>query len=150
MVASSYSRLLIDVNRPIASDTLIRASCDGVDVELNENVDIDGVTKRVNEYHSPFHMSVGAVKMSITPAMLLSIHSFNKEYPGGAPRDYEVGVLFTHEEELASQFHLQFEKAGISARINQPYSGKQGIMYSVEVNTCMHIGASSSFHISFT
>jgi hypothetical protein len=46
----------------------------------------------------------------------------------------KVGVLCTFDDALAEKFRWSFEAAGIPARVNEPYSGKEGIMFSVEVS----------------
>ena len=38
----------------------------------------------------------------------------------------------TFDDALAEQFCGAFNAAGIQARMNEPYSGKEGIMFSVE------------------
>jgi len=106
LVAAAYSRLLIDPNRPLPSDTLIRRSFDGIPITLNIDVDHAELTNRVNKYYSPFHTTMGAVKAEIAPVALLSIHSFSPTYPGMAPgsRDFEAGVLYTFDDALAEAF----------------------------------------------
>ena len=39
--------------------------------------------------------------LQVLPTLLLSVHSFSPSYPGVAPRDYEVGVLSTFDDDLA-------------------------------------------------
>lgn len=101
----------------------------------------DEVERRVARFYVPFHRSVGAAKAAVEPRLILSVHSFNPTYqrfPGTAPerRDFEVGVLCTFDERLAAAFSAAFNAAGISARVNEPYSGREGIMYSAEAAAC--------------
>ena len=43
----------------------------------------------------------------------------------------DVGVLFDRYEDTAAQLREQFVDQGFFTELNQPYSGKFGLMYSV-------------------
>jgi len=79
LVAAAFSRLLIDPNRPLASDTLVRCDAGGEAIALNAGAiahDAEGqwdvsaapeVRRRVAEYWVPFHLCLGAVKAAVRP-----------------------------------------------------------------------------------
>uniref|UniRef100_A0A7S2RSX3 N-formylglutamate amidohydrolase n=1 Tax=Rhizochromulina marina TaxID=1034831 RepID=A0A7S2RSX3_9STRA len=131
-VLSTFSRLLVDVNRPLASPTLIRRDCGDHTVELNEFIGVQEIDRRVAEFYVPFHLTLNAVAAEVQPDLILSVHSFTQHYDGQAARDFEIGVLCSHDEDLAGHFLDTFEAAGFPSRLNEPYSGKEGIMHSPE------------------
>ncbi len=141
LVAATFSRLLIDPNRPLASDTLFRDKCGDVEVATNIQLDNAEKMRRIGRFYVPFHRTIGAAKETVQPKLIISVHSFNQTYQrqAGIPperRNFEVGVLCTFDDELAAHFCDAFNAAGIPARINEPYSGRDGIMFSAEAAAC--------------
>jgi predicted N-formylglutamate amidohydrolase len=134
LVAAAFSRLFIDPNRPLASDTLVRRRCGGAAVALNVNAGPEEVAARVGAVWSPFHLCLGAVKAAVGPAAVLSVHTFNVTYPDMplGSRDFEVGVLNTFDPGLALDICAALNASGIPSRVNEPYSGQEGIMFSAE------------------
>ena len=132
-LVSNLSRLVIDVNRPTDSDTLIRKIADGKDINFNkgkfafklqksliEFLDIsDGVKQhRIRYYHVPYHHQLRYLTSVIQPSLILSLHSFTNLYEG-QPREVEVGVLYDKCEEPAKAV-----SNNIKLRIFQEFSEK--------------------------
>ena len=128
-VAARFSRLLLDPNRPLTSDTLIRLQCDEEDVDLNKNLTKEEIELRTNLLYNPFHSAITEIIKEKKVKMVFSIHSFNPIYEGNV-RELEVGVLFDIEDEIGSIVTESLVKDGIKAVENEPYSGKQNLMYS--------------------
>jgi len=74
--------------------------------------------------------ALDALFLSSRAPLALSVHSFTPLYEGQR-RVVEVGVLFDREEALAVELHARFREAGFEARLNEPYSGREGLIYSV-------------------
>ena len=66
--------------RPVASSTLIREECDGVDVQLNANMKHRDREWRISNYYFPYHLVLGHVGDIVNPELLVSVHSFNPVY----------------------------------------------------------------------
>ena len=133
-VLSTFSRLLIDPNRPLASSTLIRSHCDGAAVELNDGIDEADRDWRLWRMYVPYHMAIGKAAEACDPTLILSIHTFTENYEGER-RDFEVGVLCTSEaqERVAKKIQIQLASAyGFDTRLNEPWSGVDGFMYSAD------------------
>lgn len=130
-VLSSFSRLLVDPNRPLASQTLFRDSADGVTIDLNEQMPIEDRDARIARFYIPYHLELGRAARDVDPLLVLAIHSFNPTYEGDV-RDFELGVLSTSEDNLVSELCDHFKAAGLKTRINQPWSGKEGFMYAAD------------------
>ncbi len=131
-VLSRFSRLLIDPNRPEeGSDTLFRKDAEGAPVFLNVGISASERARRIRELHRPYHTAVATAAGREDLRFLLSIHSFTPLYEG-EKRTLEVGVLFDLDEALASAFLMAFREDGLVTELNEPYSGKGGLMYCVD------------------
>jgi predicted N-formylglutamate amidohydrolase len=128
-VLSRFSRLLIDPNRPLDSDTLFRDNADGKRVHLNEGL-LEGERKRrIDRFYTPYHAAVSAMVERSRGDTVFSIHTFTDNYEGHR-RVLEVGVLFDHDEEPAQRLVHHLSAAGFHVAPNEPWSGKAGLAYS--------------------
>ncbi len=129
-VLSRFSRLLIDPNRPLDSDTLFRRNADGKTVHLNEALLETDRQRRIDDLYRPYHEAVSAMVERSRGDTVFSIHTFTDNYEGDA-RVLELGVLFDYdEEEVALQLLGHLEQAGFHVLANEPWSGKDGLAYS--------------------
>ncbi|RLB49469.1 MAG: N-formylglutamate amidohydrolase [Deltaproteobacteria bacterium] len=128
-VLTRFSRLLIDPNRPLDSDTLFRENADGRTVHLNEALLEAERARRIDRFYHPYHAAVSAMVERSQGDTVFSIHTFTDKYEGDA-RVLELGVLFDHDEEPAQRLVRHLEGAGFHALANEPWSGKIGLAYS--------------------
>jgi predicted N-formylglutamate amidohydrolase len=133
-VLARFSRLLIDPNRPLDSPTLFRDRADGHPVNLNAAVTSEGAARRIAEYYEPYHAAIDAQLAHNKCKFLVSMHSFTPLYEG-APRSVEIGVLHPgNYGELAEQWRDALATTGRDVRVNEPYTGSNGYMYSAETH----------------
>lgn len=137
-VLARFSRLLCDPNRPEDSATLFREIADGAPVELNANLSQDEREHRLKNYYRPYHAALSSTVESSFAPVVFSVHSFTPVFEGGEMRPMEVGVVFDREDELAFRLHDLLERAEIDTSLNQPYSGKDGFMYSAVRHASWH------------
>eukprot|EP00743_Colponemidia_sp_Colp-15_P009756 GILK01010681.1.p1 GENE.GILK01010681.1~~GILK01010681.1.p1 ORF type:complete len:302 (-),score=10.51 GILK01010681.1:2-874(-) len=130
-VLSRFSRLLIDPNRPLASNTLMRDVADGQIVELNEEVTSADHDWRIWRYYLPYHLALGQAAKETDPSLILAIHSYTSNYEGDI-RDFELGVLCTTQDALAKDIATAYKESRFNVRINEPWSGKEGFMYAAD------------------
>ena len=97
-VSAQFSRLLLDCNRPLGSDTMFRKDCDGVDVDLNRNITEAEKQLRADMFFHPYHAAIDKIMEEESPKIVFSIHSFNPVYEG-SKREMEVGILFDDSSE---------------------------------------------------
>ena len=128
-VLSKFSRLLVDPNRPLDSDTLFRQSADGRQVHLNEIMLETERQERIDRFYEPYHAAVGAMVQRSRGDTVFSIHTFTDDYEGDK-RVLELGVLFDDDEEPAYRLIEHLEGAGFHVMANEPWSGKDGLAYS--------------------
>ncbi|MGE0711999.1 MAG: N-formylglutamate amidohydrolase [Planctomycetota bacterium] len=134
-VSARVSRLVLDVNRAPDAPTLIRAEAGGVELPGNRGLSPAEVAARVARFHTPYHaaldreLSALVARCGRERALLVAMHSFTPVY-GEQDRDFEVGVLFDAHEGLAEAAARALEGTGLRARLNEPYSGHRGEIYS--------------------
>lgn len=140
-VLAGFSRLVIDPNRPLDSDTLVRSLAEGRTIAMNAALDeasppaslpdasSRGLARRL-EFWRAYHGALDSLFLSSRAPLALSVHSFTPVYEG-TRRTVEVGVLFEREQALAVELCAAFREAGFEARLNEPYSGLEGLIYSV-------------------
>lgn len=136
-VLSRFTRLLADPNRPESSDTLFRTTADDAPVVLNQGVDAEDRHHRLSSFYRPYHSAVDSLVASSTASILFSVHTFTPVYEGER-RELEVGVLFDDEESLAGQLIDGLRGAGLSVAGNEPYSGREGLIYAVDMHAKAH------------
>ena len=145
------SRLVADLNRPEGHPELARVAVEGKPLAFNSalNADQNGplaaaeAEARLAAYHRPWHAQAHAMigAHRAHARFLLSVHSFTPCYLG-QPRTVEVGVLYDDHEDEALRLHaaLQAEWQGGPAhvRLNEPWSGKAGLIYSPARHAAAH------------
>ncbi len=128
-VLSTFTRLLVDPNRPLDSDTLFRGEAEGRAIALNASVDQAEAARRLDGFYWPYHRAASRMVGASRAEVVLGIHTFTSNYEGNS-RSLEVGVLFDREDELGSRLVDHLRQAGFVAAPNEPYSGKEGLAYS--------------------
>ncbi|MCB9674604.1 MAG: N-formylglutamate amidohydrolase [Alphaproteobacteria bacterium] len=128
-VLSRVSRLVIDTNRPLYSQTLFRDVADGHPVFLNVGLPDRDRGQRVLDWWEPYHEALSASCAWAPAEVLLSVHSFTPVYEGNV-RDVELGVLFESADDLAAEVMRALRPSGLVIRANEPWSGKGGMMFS--------------------
>lgn len=136
-VLARFSRLLIDANRPLDSDTLIRTVADGLPILLNNDLSFDDRQRRIDGWYRPYHEALDATVAAHPGAVVLAMHSFTPLYEG-QPRAVEVGVLFDEDEALAHTAYQALLGHGYDVRLEEPWSGRGGFMFSPQSHARRH------------
>ena len=135
MVASRWSRLLVDCNRAPDDPTLIVAQSDGVRVPGNRRLSAAERRRRLAEFYEPYHAAVertvkrACARRPATRVRLLALHSFTPVM-AGVRRELDIGVLYDEFPALARRFGRALRAEGYRVRYNEPYSGLAGLIYS--------------------
>ena len=124
LVASTTTRLLVDLNRSLASDTVFSKFTRGLPAVRQQTI--------IDEYYTPYRASVSAAIESIVThkraAVHFSVHTFTPRITGKW-RPYELGLLYDPAAELESAFCSEWKRriaiAGpqLRTRLNEPYAG---------------------------
>ena len=136
-VLSRFSRLLIDPNRPLDSDTLFRREADALPVGLNAALGSEDRARRIQNYYRPYHEAVAEMVAAHPGVDMLSLHSFTPCYEGER-RTVEVGVLFDLHEAWAERWYDALAVSGWVMARNEPWSGRNGLMYAVQHHAVKH------------
>lgn len=123
VVASRYSRLVIDPNRGEQDPTLLMKLYDGTVIPANAHADEAELTRRLQLLHRPYHRAVAELAASRSDPVICAIHSFTPQLKGRLPRPWEVGVLYAADARLAHPFIAACRAAGWTTGDNQPYTG---------------------------
>lgn len=103
LVASGYSRLVMDMNRPPQRADLFPVISEHTPIPGNEALDEAARTARRRELFEPYHDSIArlldARQARGLPSVLVSIHSFTPVYAGVA-RPWEIALLSNRDRRL--------------------------------------------------
>lgn len=136
-VLARFSRLLIDVNRAVEAETCIRTHAEGKHVQLNFDLTEAERHARITRLYEPYHAAADALLHRYPCRFVLSMHSFTPVYEG-AQRGMEIGVLFDEEEEIAHALAETLRQEGWAVALNEPYSGRHGLIYSAGRHASRH------------
>jgi predicted N-formylglutamate amidohydrolase len=121
----TYSRLLIDLNRPLDSPTSIPVRSESTDIPGNGNVSDAEKRRRIERIFTPFHDRIRVYlddrDRQGKPTSIVAIHSFTPTFLG-KPRPWHAGVLFDKSRDFATELigQLACDTALVIAA-NQPY-----------------------------
>lgn len=134
-VMARFSRLVCDPNRPPGHVEFIRTEVEGTPISFNQYLDLAEVRRRERELHAPFHDAVHEALErrlgSDRDVLLLSVHSFTPIW-NHRLRAMDAGVLFVDHEPVALRLADQLRRAGLTVAMNEPYSARHGLAYSVQ------------------
>ncbi|MGI9357061.1 MAG: N-formylglutamate amidohydrolase, partial [Rhizobiaceae bacterium] len=103
LIASNYSRLVCDVNRPPDSPDAFRDNSEIYRVPGNEKLPVEERRTRTAAIYEPFHEAVSNCLDTRSAGngttLLVTIHSFTPVY-FGAIRDTELGILHGRDSRL--------------------------------------------------
>lgn len=129
MIASRFSRLVIDPNRAETDPTLLRRIYDGSVIPGNRHADAAEKERRLNLFHRPYHAAVkalidGVIGAGRTPR-LVSIHSFTPQLINGAKRPWHIGLLWDRDDRIFRPLweRLRHEPE-LTVGDNEPYTGQ--------------------------
>lgn len=135
----SYSRLLIDLNRPLAAPDSIATQSEDTEIPGNAGLAETERARRANHIFLPYHAQVTQVLDAHAARAaaqgerlrLLTIHSFTPVYRAIA-RPWHAGVLFGQAESfgLALLASLQGE-ASLQVGANVPYQVRRASDYAI-------------------
>lgn len=124
VIASRFSRLVIDPNRGEDDPTLVMRLYDGTIIPANRHIDEAGIKERLDRLYRPYHAAYAELAAQSSRA-ILAVHSFTPQLKGRAPRPWQVGILHSHRDSrLALPLIAALaEDATLCIGDNQPYNG---------------------------
>jgi predicted N-formylglutamate amidohydrolase len=136
-IAQTWSRLVIDCNRPLASPTLIPLRSERTDVPGNMNLSAAQRQQRIDEIFAPYHArtlaELDARRDAGRPTILVTVHSFTPVYLG-VERPWHVGILYHRDARLAQALLHAIRAEGLwIVGDNEPYSVSDTSDYAIPV-----------------
>lgn len=122
-ILSCFSRLVIDPNRGEDDPTLLMRLYDGTIIPANRHAGPQDLTERLDRLYRPFHDAYADLAAKMQRPVICAIHSFTPRLRSRAPRPWEVGVLFAHDDRLAKPFIAACRAQGWCTGENEPYAG---------------------------
>ncbi|WP_420142433.1 N-formylglutamate amidohydrolase [Sphingomonas sp.] len=123
-VLGGVSRLVVDLNREEDAAGLIPLVSDGIAVPGNEALTPEARAQRLGMWRA-YHDHIADLIAACRPKLLISLHSFTPMLTvDGAPRPWQVGILYNQDERAARIALPLLAAAGVAAGDNLPYSGK--------------------------
>ena len=138
-VLAGYSRLVVDLNRPIDDFTCIREISDGIVVPGNRHLPVEAQKLRFQALHETYHGEVSriiAAKRRIADApAIISVHSCTDQMRG-RKRPWHIGVLFNEDDRLSQSVIrlLRAQNPDLTIGENQPYSGLDAYGHTIETH----------------
>ncbi len=137
-IEQTYSRLVIDCNRPLASPTLMPETSDGTVVPGNAGLEATQRRQRIDAIHAPYHACIAAEldrrRDAGQPTLLVMMHSFTPVMNGVA-RPWQCGVLYHRDTRFAHALRDALQAEGdLVVGDNQPYSVSDSSDYAVPVH----------------
>lgn len=136
LIYATYSRLLLDLNRPLDAEDSIAVRSEDTTIVGNVGLSERERGLRQDAIYHPFH---GALAQWIDArdardqrTVLLSIHSFTPVYRG-VTRPWQVGILADNDRRLADPL-LAVLRADSQRCVgdNQPYAPTHGVYHSMD------------------
>jgi len=136
LVLAKFSRLVIDLNRPLNEPTLIPEQSDGVEVPGNGALSVGDRQQRVSEIFDAYHGAIARELLSIRKtqnrAAIVAVHSFTPRM-NGFDRPWHIGILWTDDQRMSRPLIESLRQdPSLSVGDNQPYDAREHVGYTVE------------------
>ncbi len=143
-IVQTYSRLVIDCNRPLHAPGSIAASSDGTLIPGNQDLAPAARAARAAEIFTPYHNRLAAEIEARTPQfpIVISLHSFTPVM-GDFVRPWHSGVLYNRDGRFALALKSALEAEGLVVGDNEPYAVSDATDYGVPV----HVEPRNLFHV---
>jgi predicted N-formylglutamate amidohydrolase len=134
-VLAQYSRLVVDCNRQLLDPSAFLVFGDGIFIPGNSNLKQEQKTSRSDAIYWPYHGAISAqierLRSIGPPPLFVSVHSFTPVL-NGISREWQMGVLWDADEEVARVLIDDLRTAGYQVGDNEPYSGKAPQDFTVD------------------
>jgi predicted N-formylglutamate amidohydrolase len=148
LILQTYSRLVIDCNRPPGSAQSIVPMSEATRIPGNESVSSAEVLAREQEIFRPYHQRIHAElalrKAADRRTILVAMHSFTPSFHG-RQRPWHAGVLYNRDRRLAEDVlrGLRADPALVVGD-NEPYAASDSTDYTIPVygeqGGLLHVG----------
>ena len=118
-----YSRLIIDINRPLGNPELIRPESDGIVIPGNIGLSESDHAQRIKEIYEPYHAA--AAKMMRHQPVVIGMHSCTPQLRGGDFRPWHIGLSTYESEEEMAALAAVLKSFGLKVGVHEPYDARE-------------------------
>jgi predicted N-formylglutamate amidohydrolase len=133
----TYSRLFIDLNRPLDAPDSIPAHSESTEIPGNVHIAAAEAARRADTVFTPFHRRVADHLDRLAdrerPTRLVSIHSYTPVFFGVA-RPWHAGVLFDRATDFGESVLQRLAEPGLVLGANVPYRTDRVGDYAIPVH----------------
>lgn len=138
LIAQTYSRLVIDCNRPLNAPGSIVTRSERTEVPGNRDLAPAATAARVREIFVPYHARITAEldrrRAAGLPTILVSVHSFTPEFLDTA-RPWHLGMLYNRDARVAHALLAMIRAEGRwIVGDNEPYAVSDVTDYAIPVH----------------
>ena len=123
-IAQTYSRLVIDCNRPLSAQSSIAQQSEYTVIPGNAHLTAAEAEARALAIFHPYHDRIEAEltrrERARQRTIFVAMHSFTPRYKG-FDRPWDCGVLYNRDARLARPLLDLFHREGLEVGDNQPY-----------------------------
>ncbi len=132
---AGYSRLLIDLNRPLDAASSIVTCSEATDVPGNHRVDVAEINRRRSRIFIPYHTRVSRHLdgREGRATRIVCVHSFTPVFLGQA-RKWHAGVLYGEASGFGEAVLDRLRAPGREVGANVPYATSRTEDYSVPIH----------------
>jgi predicted N-formylglutamate amidohydrolase len=135
LILQTYSRLVIDCNRPLGARDSMTAISEDTVIPSNVDVRREDAERRVRSIFTPYHerirLELERRAQADEPTVFLAVHSFTPAFRGVA-RPWHVGVLYNRDPRLArALLPLLGQDADLEVGDNEPYAVSDATDYGI-------------------
>src|SRR6056297_1719881 len=124
VILSDFSRLVIDPNRGEDDPTLIMKLYDGTIIPANRHAGAVDREARLNRCYRPYHTALAQLAARRADTIIVSVHSFTRQFRGRPPRPWHVGLLYAADTRLARPLIARLRaEPDLCVGDNEPYGG---------------------------
>ncbi|MEP6907686.1 MAG: N-formylglutamate amidohydrolase [Pseudoxanthomonas sp.] len=137
-ILQTYSRLVIDCNRPLQAQGSIVTVSDGTQIPGNHGLDDEARTARAMDIFAPYHARITQELdlRSTQPLMpvLVAMHSFTPVFSGFS-RPWHAGILYHRDTRLAHALLAALRaEPGLEVGDNEPYAISDNSDFAIPVH----------------
>ena len=137
VITQTYSRLVIDCNRPLGSPGSIVTRSEDTAVPGNIGITAEQIAARQREVFQPYHDAIRSQmetrQQRGQPTWLICMHSFTPVFRG-VVRSWHAGVLYQRDPRLArAVLGMLREDAQLVVGDNEPYAASDATDYAIPV-----------------
>ncbi len=147
LVATSYSRLVIDCNRHLWRDDAVPVISELTEIPGNVGLAATEKARRAACFHTPYHRTISELlerrAAQGIPSIYISVHSFTPMYKGEA-RPWQIAMLSNRDRRLADIFLRELRRdPALTVGDNIPYrltdEGDYGVPVHAERRGIPHV-----------